>query len=165
LALSENVSIMMASIFAVSLGVGRLIAGYLSQRYSWFYIVGGCILLAVVMIVFVLPKTVAIGVISNGVNLLEEVPLLAYAFPLVGLFISPIYPLLNSAVLSALPKKLHSPMTGLIIVFSALGGTLGSRAMGYLFAGIGPAEGFYYTLIPIGMLFLALLLLRNLTQK
>lgn len=165
LALSENVSIMMASIFAISLGVGRLIAGYLSKQYSWFYIVGGCILLAIVMVVFVLPKTVAIGVISNGVNLLEEVPLLAYAFPLVGLFISPIYPLLNSAVLSALPKKLHSPMTGLIIVFSALGGTLGSRAMGYLFAGIGPAEGFYYTLIPIGMLFLALLLLRNLTQK
>ena len=165
LALSENVSIMMASIFAISLGVGRLIAGYLSQQYSWFYIVGGCILLAVVMVVFVLPKTVAIGVISNGVNLLGDVPLLAYAFPLVGLFISPIYPLLNSAVLSALPKKLHSPMTGLIIVFSALGGTLGSRAMGYLFAGIGPAEGFYYTLIPIGMLFLALLLLRNLTQK
>ena len=53
LALSENVSIMMASIFAISLGVGRLIAGYLSKQYSWFYIVGGCILLAIVMVVFV----------------------------------------------------------------------------------------------------------------
>ena len=58
---------------------------------------------------------------------------MGFAFPLVGLFIAPIYPLLNSVVLSALPNKLHSSMTGLIVVFSALGGTLGSRVIGYLF--------------------------------
>jgi len=165
LALSENVSIMMASIFAISLGVGRLIAGILAQRYSWFYVTGGCILLSILMIVFVLPKTVSIGVVSAGTSQLKDVPLLAYAFPLVGLFISPIYPLLNSAVLTALPNKLHSPMTGLIIVFSALGGTLGSRAMGFLFADIGPAQGFYYTLLPIGALLIALVMLKKLTQS
>ena len=165
LALSENVSIMMASIFAISLGVGRLIAGYLTYYFSWFSVTTGCIFLAILMVLFVLPKTVQIGVVSAGTNRLEDVPILAYAFPLVGLFISPIYPLLNSAVLSALPKKLHSPMVGLIIIFSALGGTLGSRAMGYLFAGIGPAQGFYYTLIPISTLFLALIILRRLTSK
>ena len=165
LALSENVSIMMASIFAISLGVGRLIAGYLTHYFSWFHVTAGCIFLAILMVLFVLPKTVEMGVVSTGTNRLEDVPILAYAFPLVGLFISPIYPLLNSAVLSALPKKLHSPMVGLIIIFSALGGTLGSRAMGYLFAGIGPAQGFYYTLIPISTLFLALIVLRRLTSK
>ena len=165
LTLSENVSIMMASIFAISLGVGRLIAGYLTHYFSWFSVTTGCIFLAILMVLFVLPKTVEIGVVSAGTNRLEDVPILAYAFPLVGLFISPIYPLLNSAVLSALPKKLHSPMVGLIIIFSALGGTLGSRAMGYLFAGIGPAQGFYYTLIPISTLFLALIILRRLTSK
>ena len=165
LALSENVSIMMASIFAISLGVGRLIAGYLTHYFSWFHVTAGCIFLAILMVLFVLPKTVEMGVVSAGTNRLEDVPILAYAFPLVGLFISPIYPLLNSAVLSALPKKLHSPMVGLIIIFSALGGTLGSRAMGYLFAGIGPALGFYYTLIPISTLFLALIVLRRLTSK
>lgn len=165
LALSENMSIMMASIFAVSLGLGRLIAGYLSQRYSWFYIVGACILLTVLMLIFVLPQTVAAGQLRSQTNSLSEVPLLGYAFPLVGLFIAPIYPLLNSAVLSALPKRLHSPMTGLIIVFSALGGTLGSRMMGYLFAGLGPQEGFYYTLIPIAALFVALLMLQRLTSQ
>ena len=165
LALSENVSIMMASIFAISLGVGRLIAGYLTNYFSWFSVTTGCMFLAILMVLFVLPKTVEIGVVSAGTNRLEDVPILAYAFPLVGLFISPIYPLLNSAVLSALPKKLHSPMVGLIIIFSALGGTLGSRAMGYLFAGIGPAQGFYYTLIPISTLFLALIILRRLTSK
>ena len=149
----------------ISLGVGRLIAGYLAQRFSWFYVTAGCIVLAIVMVLFVLPKTVAMGVVSSGTNKLSEVPLLAYAFPLVGLFISPIYPLLNSAVLTALPKKLHSPMVGLIIIFSALGGTLGSRAMGYLFADIGPEQGFYYTLIPISALLVALLALKKLTKN
>jgi fucose permease len=162
---SENVAIMMASIFAVSLGVGRLIAGFLSKHYSWFYIVGGCILLTIVMVVFVLPKTIEVGINENIIENLSSVPLLAFAFPLVGFFISPIYPLLNSTVLSALPKKLHSPMTGLIIVFSALGGTLGSRAMGWLFQQVGPASGFYYTLIPIGLLLLTLILLKRLTQR
>ena len=165
LALSENVSIMMASIFAGSLGLGRLIAGYLSQRYSWFYVVGGCIVLTVLMVIFVLPQTVAAGQLREQTDNLSEVPIIGYAFPLVGLFVAPIYPLLNSAVLSALPKRLHSPMTGLIIVFSALGGTLGSRAMGYLFAGLGPQEGFYYTLIPISTLFIALLILQRLTRQ
>ena len=162
---SENVAIMMASIFAISLGVGRLIAGFLSKHYSWFYIVGGCILLAIVMVVFVLPKTIEVGINENVIENLSSVPLLAFAFPLVGFFISPIYPLLNSTVLSALPKKLHSPMTGLIIVFSALGGTLGSRAMGWLFKQVGPASGFYYTLIPIVLLLLTLILLKRLTQR
>jgi len=162
---SENVAIMMASIFAISLGVGRLIAGFLSKYYSWFHIVGGCILLAMVMVIFVLPKTIEVGINESAIENLSAVPLLAFAFPLVGFFISPIYPLLNSTVLSALPKRLHSPMTGLIIIFSALGGTLGSRAMGWLFKQVGPASGFYYTLIPIGLLFLTLIVLKRLTHK
>lgn len=117
------------------------------------------------MVIFVLPQTVAAGQLSEQTDNLSEVPIIGYAFPLVGLFVAPIYPLLNSAVLSALPRRLHSPMTGLIIVFSALGGTLGSRAMGYLFAGLGPQEGFYYTLIPISALFIALLILQRLTRQ
>lgn len=56
-------------------------------------------------------------------------------------------------------------MVGLIIIFSALGGTLGSRAMGYLFADIGPEQGFYYTLIPISALLVALLALKKLTKN
>ena len=104
LALSENVSIMMASIFAISLGVGRIIAGYPAQRYSGFGVTAGCIVLAIVMVLFVLPQNrVEMGVVSAGTNRLQDVPLLAY--PFLGLFISPIYPLLNSAVLTALPKN------------------------------------------------------------
>ena len=162
LELPENISIMMASILAVSLGIGRLAAGQLVQKFHWIAILVGCILAAMAMVIFVLPKTVTaeVGTINN----ITDVPWIGYAFPLVGLFIAPIYPLLNSVVLSALPQKLHSPMTGLIVIFSAIGGTLGSRAIGYLFKNVGADNAFYYTLIPLVILLACLFLLRKLTR-
>ena len=163
LQLPENISIMMASILAVSLGVGRLLAGYLSEKFSWVSILSFCILAAMSLVVFVLPKVVSADPIV--VQSFSDIPLIGFAFPIVGLFIAPIYPMLNSVVLSALPKKLHSPMSGLIIIFSALGGTLGSRAIGYLFKHVGGATAFYYTLIPMGLLLLSFFILKRLTAK
>ncbi len=163
LQMPENISIMMASILAVSLGVGRILAGYLSEKFSWVSILTICILAAMALVVFVLPKAVSAETVE--VQSFSDIPLIGFAFPLVGLFIAPIYPMLNSVVLSALPKKLHSPMSGLIIIFSALGGTLGSRLIGYLFKHVGGASAFYYTLIPMGLLLLSLFILRRLTAK
>ncbi len=163
LQLPENISIMMASILAISLGVGRFLAGYLTQRISWVWVLAGCIATAMALVVFVLPQAVSTDV--GRIARLSDIPFIGFAFPLVGLFIAPIYPLLNSVVLSALPKKLHSPMSGLIIIFSALGGTLGSRLIGLLFKNVGAANAFYYTLIPMALLMLALLLLRKLTKE
>ncbi|NVK85422.1 MAG: MFS transporter, partial [Cytophagia bacterium] len=122
-----------------------------------------CILGAMAIVLFVLPKAVNadIGVVET----LADVPAIGYAFPLVGLFIAPIYPLLNSVVLSALPKKLHSSMSGLIIIFSALGGTLGSRIVGYLFRELGADQAFTYTLVPMTLLLVVIFILKKLTAK
>jgi fucose permease len=117
------------------------------------------------IVVFILPKAVSLSTKELTVNSFKDIPLVAFAFPLVGLFIAPIYPLLNSVVLSALPKKLHSPMTGLIVVFSALGGTIGSRVIGYLFKNEGPENAFYFTLIPMFMLLISFFILKKLTAK
>lgn len=161
--LPENVAIMMASILAVSLGVGRILAGQLAKRFSWIWILTACIIGAMAIVLFVLPSAVSADI--GLVEILADVPLIGYAFPLVGLFIAPIYPLLNSVVLSALPKKLHSPMAGLIIIFSALGGTFGSRLIGILFRELGADQAFTYTLIPMGLLLVALFFLKKLTAK
>ena len=161
--LPQNIAIMMASILAVSLGIGRIIAGFLAERFSWFWVVVCAIIGAIAMVIFVLPQAVNANI--GEVNSLADVPLIGYAFPLVGLFIAPIYPLLNSAVLSALPKKLHGPMAGLIIIFSAIGGTLGSRLIGILFKNVGAASAFFYTLIPMALLLGAFFILRNLTKE
>lgn len=163
LKLPENISIMMASILALSLGIGRILAGVLTQKFSWIQVLSVCLIAAMAMVIFVLPAAVnaEIGVINS----LFDIPLIGFAFPIVGLFIAPIYPLINSVILSSLPKKLHSPMTGLIVIFSALGGTIGSRIIGWLFKNMGADKAFYYTFIPMALLFVALFILRNLTNK
>lgn len=161
--LSENISIMMASILAVSLAAGRLIAGQITKKIEWIWVLVFCIISAMLIVVFVLPKTVGLKVVN--IKSLSDIPLIGFAFPLVGLFIAPIYPLLNSVILSALPKKLHSSMTGLIVVFSALGGTLGSRIIGWLFMNQGPENAFYFTLIPMTLLLISFFILKKLTSK
>jgi len=163
LALPENLAIMMASILAVSLGVGRIAAGVLTRYISWFWVLLGCLVAAMAMVYWVLPLAVDSKI--DGVTTLSDIPLLGYAFPIVGLFIAPIYPLLNSVVLSALPKHSHSAMSGLIIIFSAIGGTLGSRLIGLLFKHVGASEAFSYTLLPMALLLGALVLFRRWTQE
>ncbi len=161
--LPENLAIMMTSILFISLGVGRLLAGQLVKKISWLWILSICILMAIVMVLFVLPKAITSKV--ENVQSLLDIPFYGYAFPMVGLFLAPIYPLINSVVLSALPKRLHSPMSGLIIIFSAIGGTLGSRAIGFLFKNVGADSAFSYTIIPLVMLFVACLVLERLTRN
>jgi MFS transporter, FHS family, glucose/mannose:H+ symporter len=163
LKLPENVGVMMASILAISLAIGRLFAGYVTKHVSWLYVLLFCIVAAMASVVFILPETVNVEV--TAINSLTDIPLIGFAFPLIGLFIAPIYPLINSVVLSALPKKLHSPMTGLIVIFSALGGTLGSRIIGWLFKTVGGADAFYFTLIPMLLLLISLFILNKLTKN
>ena len=76
--------------------------------------------------------------------------MIAYVFPLIGFFLAPIYPLVNSFVLSSTEKIFHSPMASLLVFFSAIGGTLGSRLVGYLFKYIGGQKAFYFSLVPDG---------------
>ncbi|CAM3880949.1 MFS transporter [Flavobacterium branchiophilum] len=161
--LPENISIMMASILAISLGVGRILAGMATKKIDWIWVLAFSVVAAMLLVVFVLPKTVNLQVTT--INSFADIPLIAFTFPLVGLFIGPIYPLLNSVILSALPKNLHSAMTGLIVVFSAIGGTLGSRIIGWLFEKQGPEQAFYFTLIPMTLLLFMAFLLKKITSK
>jgi len=159
----ENLAIIMTSVLFVSAAVGRLLAGQLVKKISWFYIVVACIIIVILILLFVLPKAISSRI--TGVTSLLDIPLYGYAFPLVGLFLAPIYPLINSVVLSALPKKLHSPMTGLIIIFSALGGTSGSWILGYLFKNVGAESAFTYMIVPLILLLLAMFILFRLTDN
>ncbi len=162
---SVTLSVQMASILALSLALGRFLAGYLTKKISWVYLVISCIIIAGIILLSVLPQ-LKIDIDSQSeIKSLAEVPLLGYILPLIGLFIAPIYPLLNSTVLSSLPKSLHSPMSGLIIIFSALGGTLGSRIVGILFEKIGGANAFYFLLIPMTLLIVFVLLIDRITKK
>lgn len=162
---SDILSVQMASILALSLALGRFIAGYLSKKISWVPLVIGCVFISFTILISVLPQLNSDVATVETTHTLSKVPIIGFILPLIGLFIAPIYPLLNSSVLSSLPQKLHSPMSGLIIIFSALGGTLGSRIVGELFESIGGVDAFYVLLIPMVAVIIAVLLIDKLSKK
>jgi fucose permease len=156
-------SVQMAAILAISLAVGRILAGQLTKRISWLVLLSVCIVVSMVIVVTILPQTLSLE--TQTITSFSNIPLIAFVFPLIGLFIAPIYPLINSVVLSSLPKTKHSAMTGLLTVFSALGGTIGSRIIGMLFENVGGAKAFYFLLIPMGLLLAALFVFNRLAKK
>ena len=162
---SEKLSVNMAIIFALSLALGRFIAGYLTKKMSWVLLVIICVIISGGILLYVLPQLKVDTEVLVEIESISDVPILGFILPLIGLFIAPIYPLLNSTVLSSLPKRLHSPMSGLIIIFSALGGTLGSRIVGELFESVGGANAFYFLLIPMVLLIIFVLFIDKISKK
>jgi len=154
LQLPESISVYMSSIYMGALAVGRLTSGAIMKKISWFYVLGGSLMGAFALIVLVLPLTQ--GIETGSVSGWSDAPIAAYLFPLIGFLIAPIYPTLNSTVLSKLPKPKQSSMTGLIVIFSALGGTTGSILTGHIFEAFSGQYAFYFTLVPITILFMLL---------
>ena len=93
----------------------------------------------------------------------REAPPLAFVFSMLGFFIGPIYPTIVSLVLSRLEKARHPSMTGLIIVFSALGGTTGSFIVGFISRSFSTHDAFFYPLLPMTLLGVLLIPYRRLT--
>ena len=94
-----------------------------------------------------------------------DAPTAAYLIPLLGLLMAPIYPVINSVALSSLPKPMHAAMTGLIVVFSALGGTLGSYITARVFASFDGIHAFYFSLVPMGLVLVTLFFFKRSCRK
>ena len=165
LMLPAALSIQMSSILAGSTAVGRFLAGLVLKKFNWFYVLLTCLLLAAVLLCIALPLAKdSAGKVYTGWG---DAPLAAFMFPLIGIFLAPVYPSVNSAILTSLPKPKHGLMSGLIIIFSALGGTTGSLIMGRVFDAdtTGGQRAFYFTLIPIAILIICLFVFRRLQSK
>ena len=118
-----------------------------------------------VQIVSIFAGAIAFGIKVGSINNWTEVPLAGFLLPMIGLFLGPIYPALNSSILSILPKHRQSAMSGLIVIFSALGGTTGSLITGYIFGRFSGQTAFYFSLIPMGILFSVLFFYSNIRKK
>lgn len=163
LGLSAPMSVQAASIFAVGLAAGRLAAGAIVRRTGWYRLLIGCLAAMAVLIVAVLPLAEAHH--GTQVTSWAHAPLAAFLLPMIGLCMAPIYPALNSAILSAMPRSSQSAMVGLIVVFSALGGTTGSFIIGRTFEAVGGTHAFYLLLIPIAGVFLSMRALNRLVTR
>ena len=163
LGLPVDISIQLTSIFAAMIAIGRLLAGFLLRFVPWYIFINGCLVMMFLTILLTLPMTQVSE--SQVVTGIFDAPLAAYLLPAIGLFMAPIYPLINSVVLSALPNKQHAKMTGLIVIFSALGGTFGSILTGVIFEKFGGQHAFYMSLIPIVMIMFSLFIFKKLSAN
>jgi fucose permease len=163
LLLPAVLSIQMGSILAGSTALGRFFAGIVLQKLNWLYVLAGTLLLAALLILIAMP----LAKTESGQNITGwlDAPIAAYIFPLIGLLLAPVYPAINSVILSSLPKPKHGVMSGLIIIFSAIGGTTGSLLTGYVFDKYGGQNAFYFSLAPITILIILLFIFNRLQKK
>ncbi len=163
LLLPAALSIQMASILAGSTALGRFLAGVLLKKLNWFLVLASCLVLAAALVLIAIP--LAEKVSGQPITGWGTAPVAAFIFPLIGLLLAPIYPAVNSVILSTLPRKKHGLMSGLIIIFSALGGTTGSIITGHIFENYGGKTAFYFSLIPMTILIICLFLFKRLQNK
>lgn len=161
--LPTTLSIQMASILAASTALGRFIAGIVLRKAPWILVLSTCIICSGLLVVVALP--LANTSQSVAINGWADAPIVAFVFPLIGFLLAPIYPAINSLILSTLPTEKHGMMSGLIVVFSALGGTTGSFITGHIFETFGGQTAFYFSLIPMVLLLICLVLFKKKTSS
>jgi MFS transporter, DHA1 family, quinolone resistance protein len=128
------------TVFFVLRAGGRFMGSWLLARYSW----------TLIMATFAL----AIFVCFLG-SLVGGASLAVFLLPLSGLFMSMIYPTLNSKGISCFPKAEHGVIAGVILFFTAVAAAAGPLAMGAISDAYGDARyGFW---LATGFAFLLLL--------
>lgn len=163
LKLPAAMSVQAASIFAAGLAIGRLSAGAIMRRLHWYPVLNICLIAMAVLVVLTLPLSSNIQA-NPDINWLNA-PIAAFILPLIGLFMAPVYPAINSVMLSSLPKHQHSAMTGLLVIFSALGGTTGSLITGTVFEVFDGQVAFYLSLVPISVILVSLYFFRRAVER
>ena len=161
--LPNSLSIQMAGILAASTAIGRFLAGIVLKKLKWLTVLITCVVLAGAMVLLALP--LAQNIANTVITGWGDAPMVAFIFPMIGLVIAPIYPAINSVILSSLPTRQHGIMAGLIVIFSALGGTTGSLITGYIFEHFGGQSAFYFSLIPMTILIICLVIFSRLSNK
>jgi MFS transporter, FHS family, glucose/mannose:H+ symporter len=161
--LPTTLSIQMASILAASTAIGRFLAGIALRKYHWYLVLTACLVGAIILVLVALPLAQNVG--TQEITGWATAPLAAFIFPLIGLLIAPVYPSINSSILSSLPAHKHATMSGLIVVFSALGGTTGSIITGHIFEAYGGQAAFYFSIVPLSILIICLFFFNKIQKK
>jgi fucose permease len=145
------------SIFFVLRAVGRFIGSWMLVRLNWAAVV--TIFSLAIFVCFVVSTVGGIGIA-------------VFLLPLSGLFMSVLYPTINSKGISCFRKPEHGAVAGVILFFTCLSAVLGPLAMGAISDAFGdPKDGFILATGFAAILFIALLLnwilnpTRSLLQK
>ncbi len=131
------------SIFFILRAGGRFLGAWVLERWNWTSVL--VVFSGAILICF-------LGAMFGGPNAT------VYLLALSGLFMSVIYPTLNSKGISCFPKAEHGAVSGVILFFTCAGAALGPLAMGAasdLFGGL--RAGFVLATSFAALLFLGLL--------
>ena len=113
------------SVFFLLRAAGRFLGAWILGRYSWTVVLllfSGAILACFV------------GALAGGVTAS------AYLLPFSGLFMSVIYPTINSKGISCFPKSEHGAVAGVILFFTCVSAAVGPLAMGAVSDAFGGAK-------------------------
>jgi MFS transporter, FHS family, glucose/mannose:H+ symporter len=161
--LPTALSIQMASILAASTAIGRFLAGIVLRKYHWYLVLTTCLVGAAILVFVAIPLAQNLG--TQEITGWSNAPLAAFVFPMIGLLIAPVYPAINSLILSSLSMHKHATMSGLIVVFSALGGTTGSIITGHIFEAYGGQSAFYFSIVPLSILIVCLFFFNKIQKE
>jgi fucose permease len=131
------------SIFFILRAGGRFLGAWVTAHWNWTTVL--VIFSGVILACF-------LGAMFGGTNAT------VYLLALSGLFMSVIYPTLNSKGISCFPKSEHGAVAGVILFFTCAGAALGPLAMGAvsdLFGGL--KAGFVLATVWAALLFVGML--------
>jgi len=130
------------SIFFILRAAGRFLGAWVLQHFDW----------TLVLAVF----SFAI-LVCFAASMEFGVDAAVYLLPLSGLFMSMMYPTINSKGISCFPKSSHGAVAGVILFFTCFGAALGPLSMGAISDAFGsPRYGFLLATGFAGLLFAGL---------
>jgi len=103
------------SIFFIFRAAGRFLGAWVLSRFEWTAVLAA--FSTAILLCFA-------GTMAGGIEAA------VYLLPLSGLFMSMIYPTINSKGISCFPKAQHGSVAGVILFFTAAAAALGPLAMG-----------------------------------
>lgn len=124
--------------------IGRIVTARIIQHFSLARYFIGCSI-AILLMLFLFQTLVTNGYLQ----------ITLFIFPLIGLFLSPLYPVISSQTINHIRKAEIYLFTSLIVIFSSLGSSVGSVIMSYVFQF---EYGGYYALFISGAVIVLLLL-------
>lgn len=146
-----------SSFLALFSYIGRIVTANIIQRFSLskYYIL--CISIIILLLILI------IGIQFADT---DDSRILLFLFPVIGLFLSPLYPVINSNMIVRIDKSKANLLTSLIVIFSSLGSSVSSMTMAVLFGN--QLLNFYpfYILCAVSLLFIiSLIYFRFANQK
>lgn len=104
--------------------VGRTVTANIIRKFS----LPGYYVACISFIIILLIAIVGIQYFDS-----EDSKLILFLFPVIGLFLSPLYPVINSRMIAQVDKEKINLFTSLIVIFSSLGSSVSSIIMAVLF--------------------------------